>query len=149
MAETGKKLKILFLCSGNSCRSQMAEGWTRHLKADKIEPYSAGIEARGLNPYAVKVMAEKGADISGQRSKTIDAVKDVDFDYIITVCDEAFESCPVFSSRGKITHVGFDDPPRLAKDAKTKEEMLNCYRRVCTEIKQFVEKLPQCLEDVK
>ncbi len=127
----------------------MAEGWTKHLKADKIEPYSAGIEAKGLDPYAVKVMGEKGTDISGQQSKTIDAVRYIDFDYIITLCDEAFESCPVFPGKGKIIHVGFDNPPRLAKDAKTNEEILNYYRRVCTEIKQFVEKLPQCLEDVK
>ena len=127
----------------------MAEGWTRHLKADKIEPYSAGIEARGLNPYAVKVMAEAGVDISGQRSKNLDAVKDIDFDYIITVCDEAFESCPVFPGKGKIIHVGFDDPPKLAKEAKTEQEELDCYRRICNEIKQFVEKLPEYFENVK
>jgi arsenate reductase len=132
------KLKILFLCTGNSCRSQMAEGWARHLKADRIEPYSAGIKTHGLNPNAVQVMAEAGVDITGQRSKLVDELKDVAFDYVVTVCDHAHESCPLFSGKTKVVHVGFDDPPRLAKTARTEEEALGHYRRVRDEIRAFV-----------
>jgi arsenate reductase len=140
------RLKILFLCTGNSCRSQMAEGWARHLKADCIEPYSAGIETHGLNPSAVKVMAEAGVDISAHRSKHVDELKDIPFDYVITVCDNAHESCPMFAGKTKVIHVGFDDPPRLAKEAKTQQEALDCYRRVRDEIKAFVETLPDILK---
>ncbi len=142
-----QKLKVLFLCTGNSCRSQMAEGWARHLKSDAIEPYSAGIETHGLNPNAVKVMAEAGADISGHRSKHVSEVMDIPFDYVVTVCDDAHESCPFFPGRAKIVHVGFDDPPRLAKQAKNEREALNYYRRVRDEIRQFVESLPDRLEE--
>jgi arsenate reductase len=141
----GKKLKILFLCTGNSCRSQMAEGWARHLKGDCIEPYSAGIEVHGLNPLAVRVMAEAGVDISGRRSKHADELKDVVFDYVITVCDHAYEHCPLFPGKTKMIHVGFDDPPRLAKQAKTEQEALACYRRVRDEIRAFVATLPGAL----
>ena len=144
---TGKqKLKILFLCTGNSCRSQMAEGWARHLKGDAIEPYSAGIETHGLNPNAVKVMAEAGVDISSHHPKNLDALKDVSFDYVITVCDSAHESCPLFPGKTKVVHVGFDDPPRLARSAKTEEEALAHYRRVRDEIRDFVAQLPQKLK---
>ena len=143
------KLKVLFLCTGNSCRSQMAEGWARHLKDDCVEPYSAGIETHGLNPNAVKVMAEAGVDISGQHSKHLDELKDIDFDYVITVCDNAHESCPMFPGKTKVIHIGFDDPPRLAKETKTEEEALDIYRRVRDEIKALVEKLPQYLEKNK
>lgn len=139
------KIKILFLCTGNSCRSQMAEGWAKHLKGDRIDSYSAGIEIHGLNLIAVKVMAESGVDISGHHSKGLDEVKDVNFDYVITVCDAAHESCPIFPGKTKVIHVGFDDPPRLAKQAKTEEEALNIYRRVRDEIKAFIEKLPEYL----
>ena len=144
-AATGK-IKILFLCTGNSCRSQMAEGWTRRLKGALIEPYSAGIETHGLNARAVKVMAEAGLDISGHHSKQIDELSDVLFDYVVTVCDHANESCPVFPGRVKRIHVGFDDPPRLAGNAKTEEEALGHYRRVRDQIRCFVEKLPDVLE---
>lgn len=146
MQEAKRKLKVLFLCTGNSCRSQMAEGWARHLKGDVIEPYSAGIETHGLNPNAVKVMAEAGVDISGQRSKRVDEVRDIPFDSVVTVCDHAHESCPLFPGRVRIVHVGFDDPPRLAKRTKSEEEALDCYRRVRDEIRQFVESLPEGLE---
>jgi arsenate reductase len=139
------KLKILFLCTGNSCRSQMAEGWVRHLKSDVIEPYSAGIETHGLNPNAVKVMAEAGVDISGHHSKHLDELKDIDFDYVITLCSDANEHCPMFPHKTKLLHVGFDDPPRLAKEAKTEQEALNCYRRVRDEIRVFIETLPESL----
>jgi len=146
MPQTKEKLKILFLCTGNSCRSQMAEGWARHLKGDAIEPYSAGIEIHGLNPNAVKVMAEAGVDISSHHSKHLDELKDINFDYVVTVCDNAYESCPIFPRKTKVVHVGFDDPPRLAKEAKTEEEALNIYRRARDEIKSFIERLPEYLE---
>ena len=145
------KLRILFLCTGNSCRSQMAEGWARHLRGDAIEPYSAGIEPHGLNPHAVRVMAEAGVDIAGQRSRHVDELRDVPLDYVVTVCDHAHESCPLFPGRTKVIHVGFDDPPRLARDAKTEEEALGHYRRVRDEIRAFIETLPDALgvQDVR
>ena len=139
------KLKILFLCTGNSCRSQMAEGWARHLKNGDIDSYSAGIEAHGLNPRAVKVMAEAGVDISGHRSKLVSELGGVEFDYVVTVCDNANASCPIFPGSAKVVHVGFDDPPKLAADARTDEEALSHYRRVRDEIRAFVEKLPDVL----
>jgi arsenate reductase len=123
----------------------MAEGWARHLKGDLIEAYSAGIETHGLNPNAVKVMAEAGVDISGQRSQHIDEFKDVPLDHVITVCGHAHESCPVFPGKTRVTHVAFDDPPRLAKDAVTEEEALDHYRRVRDEILAFVQTLPDSL----
>jgi arsenate reductase (thioredoxin) len=132
-------LKVLFLCTGNSCRSQMAEGWARHLKGDRIEAYSAGIETHGLNPDTVRVMAEAGVDISGHRSKHVSELHGVEFDYVVTVCDHAHQSCPVFPGRAKVVHAGFDDPPRLAADAKTEEERLAPYRRVRDEIRTFIE----------
>ena len=147
MQRTVQKLKVLFLCTGNSCRSQMAEGWARHLKSDVIEPYSAGIETHGLNPNAVKVMAEAGVDISGHRSKHLDEVRDIPFDYVVTVCDHAHESCPLFPGKTKVIHVGFDDPPRLAKEAKTEQEAPDHYRRVRDEIRRFVESLPESLAE--
>jgi len=137
-----RKLNILFLCTGNSCRSQMAEGWARVLKGDIVEAFSAGIETHGLDPLAVKVMAEAGVDISGHRSKLLDELKDVGFDCVITVCDRADETCPVFPGKVKRVHRGFDDPPRLAKDAKSEVEALGHYRRVRDEIRDFVEKMP-------
>jgi arsenate reductase len=140
------KLRILFLCTGNSCRSQMAEGWTRHLKGDLIEPYSAGIATHGLNSNAVKVMAEAGVDISRHRSKHVSELKDISFDYVVTVCGHANDSCPVFPGKTKVVHVGFDDPPKLAAEAKTEEEALAHYRRVRDEIRAFVEKLPHVLK---
>jgi arsenate reductase len=143
------KLKVLFLCTGNSCRSQMAEGWARRLKSDLIEAYSAGIEARGLDPRAVQVMAEAGADISGQRSKNVAELMDVPFDYVVTVCGRAHETCPVFPGKAKVVHAGFDDPPVLANSAKTKEEAMGHYRRVRDEIRRFVETLPESLAERK
>lgn len=140
------KLKVLFLCTGNSCRSQMAEGWARALKSDVIEPYSAGIETHGMNPNAVKVMAEAGVDISGQRSKHVDELEGIEFDYVVTVCDNAHESCPLFPGKTKVLHKGFDDPPRLAKDAATEEEALDSYRRVRDEIRKFVDEMPGNLD---
>ena len=148
MEKTSSKLKILFLCTGNSCRSQMAEGWTRHLKGGTVDAYSAGIEQHGLNPYAVKVMNEAGVDISSQRSKDVGELVDSNFDYVVTVCGHANESCPLFSGNAKIVHVGFDDPPKLAQDSKTEEETLEHYRRVRDEIKAFVMEIPEVLNRV-
>jgi len=139
------RLKILFLCTGNSCRSQMAEGWARHLKGDVLEPYSAGIEVHGMNARAVKVMAEAGVDISHHRSKNVSELMDVPFDYVLTVCGNAHETCPMFPGKAKVVHVAFDDPPRLAKDAKTEEEALVHYRRVRDQIRAFVLTLPESL----
>jgi arsenate reductase len=123
----------------------MAEGWARHLKNDTIEPYSAGIETHGLNPTAVKVMAEAGVDISSHRCKHLNEVKDIEFDYVITVCNNAHESCPMFPGKTKVIHAGFEDPPRLAENTETEEKALDCYRRVRDEIKEFIEQLPEKL----
>ena len=139
------KLEILFLCTGNSCRSQMAEGWARHLKGDYLQAFSAGTKPQGLNPLAVKVMAEVGVDISAQISKHVDTLAAVNFDYVITVCDSADQACPVFPGRTKKVHLGFDDPPKLARGAKTEAETLGHYRRVRDEIKDFIETLPENL----
>ena len=138
-----RKPKVLFLCTGNSCRSQMAEGWARHLNGDEMEPYSAGIEAHGLNPRAVAAMAEVGVDISHHRSTQLNELDDVDFDCVVTVCANAQESCPVFRGPAKVVHVGFDDPPALARDAGTEEEAMAPYRRVRDEIREFVATLPE------
>jgi arsenate reductase len=127
----------------------MAEGWARHLKSEVIEPYSAGIEMHGLNSNAVKVMAEAGVDISGHHSKNLNELKSINFDYVITVCDNAHEICPMFPGKTKVLHAGFDDPPRLAKQATTEEEALYIYRRVRDEIRVFVETLPQFLINSK
>ncbi len=137
------KLNILFLCTGNSCRSQMADGWAKVLKGDQYNIYSAGIETHGLNPDAVKVMAEVGIDISGHTSDKVDGLG-VDFDVVFTVCGHAHETCPVFLGAPRVIHVGFDDPPKLAKEAATEEEALGHYRRVRDEIKSFIEHMENC-----
>ena len=115
MQETERKIKVLFLCTGNSCRSQMAEGWARALKGDLIEPRSAGVAPHGLDPRAAKVMAEAGGDTSGQRSKHVTELVEMDFHYVVTVCDSAREACPIFPRKTKMVHRSFDDPPGLAK----------------------------------
>jgi arsenate reductase len=146
-----KKLKILFLCTGNSCRSQMAEGWAHALKSDELEAYSAGIETHGLNPNAVKVMAEAGVDITSQRSQNITEFADIPLDVVVTVCGHADENCPIFPGTTRVIHHGFDDPPKLARElaakGATEEEQLNCYRSVRDEIKAFVQQLPGNLEE--
>jgi arsenate reductase len=139
------KTKILFLCTGNSCRSQMVEGWARHLKSDAIEAYSAGIEKHGMNPHAVKVMAEAGVDITKQFSKTLDDLAGVEFDYVVTVCGHAHEHCPLFPGKAKVVHVGFEDPPKLTKELPDGEAKLAVYRRVRDQIRAFVETLPASL----
>ena len=135
-------LKILFLCTGNSCRSQMAEGWAKELKSAEIEVYSAGIEPKGLHPIAVKVMAEAGVGISKQRSKHVRTLKDIPFDYVITVCDHARESCPLFPIKTKIIHAGFEDP---AAAQGGEDEVLAVFRRVRDGIRDFIQGLPQKL----
>jgi arsenate reductase len=134
-----KKLNVLFLCTGNSCRSQMAEGWAKHLKHDILNAYSAGIETHGLNPNAVRVMAEAGVDISGHTSKHVDELSHVPFDVVVTVCGHASENCPFFPGDVRRIHSGFDDPPKCAREVESEEEKLNCYRRVRDEIRSFVE----------
>lgn len=144
------KKKLLVLCTGNSCRSQMAEGWTRALKGDSIEPYSAGIETHGLNHTAIEVMAEVGVDISRHTSKHIDSLRDMTFDAVITVCDNARETCPFLPGGQKKLHFGFNDPPAMAKELAATgadlEEQRNCYRLVRDEIRAFVETLPDSLD---
>jgi arsenate reductase len=142
-----EKIRVLFLCTGNSCRSQMAEGWARALKSDCVEAYSAGTNPHGMNRLAVEAMREAGVDISTHHSKKPDNLADVLFDYVVTVCDSAHESCPVFPGHARVVHVGFDDPPRLAKDAKTDAEALPHYQRVRDEIRKFIETLPGALQD--
>ncbi|EPR37669.1 Phosphotyrosine protein phosphatase I superfamily [Desulfovibrio sp. X2] len=145
------KLRILFLCTGNSCRSQMAEGFADALRGDAIEASSAGVVKHGLNPLAVKAMAEAGVDISGHVSKTVDELPDLDFDWVVTLCGHAAETCPYFPAgpdgRPRRVHRGFDDPPSLARDAKSEEEAMAHYRRVRDEIRAMVERIPESLED--
>ncbi len=141
------KPKVLILCTGNSCRSQMAEGWAQRLKGDVLEPYSAGTEPHGMNARALRAMEEAGVDISRHHSKHIDELSDVPLDYVVTVCDQANESCPVMPGHAKRVHVSFEDPPRLATGAKTEEEAMEHYRRVRDEIRAFIETLPGALEE--
>jgi len=136
-------MRILFLCTGNSCRSQMAEGWTRHTWGDRYTAFSAGSAPHGLDPLAVKVMAEAGVDISGHRSKSVTEFFDSSMDLVITVCDKARGTCPVFPGDAETIHAGFEDPPALAREAQSEEEALGFYRRVRDEIKAFVEGLPE------
>lgn len=139
-------MNILFLCTGNSCRSQMAEGWARALKPDVLTAYSAGIEKHGLNPYAVRAMQEAGVDIRGQQSQTVADIGPVEFDVVVTVCGHADENCPVFTGAPRVVHQPFDDPPRLAADLADEEAKMAVYRRVRDEIRQYVESLPGSLD---
>ena len=142
---TEKKLKILFLCTGNSCRSQMAEGLARALRGDAIEAYSAGTAPKGLDPRAAAAMREIGIDISSQRSTHVDEFAGMEFDFVVTLCGGAAETCPLFPGKTRVAHMGFDDPPELAKGAASEEEALAHYRRVRDEIRAFVEGLPGSL----
>lgn len=134
--------RVMFLCTGNSCRSQMAEGWARHLLGDRIEPCSAGTDPQGLNPLAVKAMSEVGIDISGHESKSIAQCEPDTLDLIITVCGAAFEQCPVFTGETRVVHHGFDDPPKLAANAANEEDAMQHYRRVRDEIGEYVKSIP-------
>ena len=143
------KFRVLFLCTGNSCRSQMAEGWARHLAPGAIDAFSAGLETHGLNPRAVQVMQEAGVDISGQRSQRVDEFTDQPLDYVVTVCGHTHETCPVFPGKTTVVHRGFDDPPKLTRHLTGEEEILACYRRVRDQIREFVETLPGSLAEEK
>jgi len=123
----------------------MAEGFSRHLKSGEIEAHSAGVNPKGVDPRAVKAMAEVGIDISAQKSRSIDEVKHLEFDYVITLCDNAQKTCPTFPAKTSVMHVGFEDPPRLAAAVRDGEETLTHYRRVRDEIRKFIEGLPEVL----
>jgi arsenate reductase (thioredoxin) len=126
----------------------MAEAWTRHLKGDQFDPYSAGIEVRDIDSRAIRVMAEVGIDMSGQRSKNVDTLQDIEFDYVVTVCDHAREACPFFPAKKRLLHRAFPDPPELAQTAQNEEEALAHYRAVRDQIRTFVEGFPGILEEV-
>ena len=123
----------------------MAEGWAKELKGSAIEAYSAGVRPQGINPRAALVMLESGVDLSSHSSKHIDELRHITFDYVIAVCDNANQECPVWVGQGKRVRRTFDDPPHLAAGAKTEDEALSHYRRVRDEIKQFIETLPESL----
>ena len=138
--------RVLFLCTGNSCRSQMAEGWARQLLSDVIEPFSAGVEKHGLDPIAVEVMNEAGVDISSHKSKLISELADLDFDYVITLCDNAKQTCPLFPGTAKNIHIGFDDPRSVTSVSNiSREEKLRTYGRVRDEIRKMIDDLPETL----
>ena len=137
----GQKIKVLFLCTGNACRSQMAEGWARSLKGDAIEAFSAGTSPHGVNQEAIQSMARAGIDISAQTSDHIDQYLDTPLDVVISVCDNAKESCPVFPGQVERMHQSFQDPPKLAERAETPEEARACYDQVRDQIRVFVESL--------
>jgi arsenate reductase (thioredoxin) len=139
------RLRVLFLCTGNSCRSQMAEGWAHHLHEERLESFSAGTEAKVLDLLAVKVMAEAGVDISGHHSKNVSEISDLGFDYVVTVCNHANETCPIIPGNAWVIHRSFDDPSCLGKGL-SKKQILESYRRVRDEIREFVETLPAELE---
>ncbi len=138
--------RVLFLCTGNSCRSQMAEGWARALHADRFAAASAGIETHGPNPRAVRAMAEAGVDISQHASKTVADLGPEPFDLVVTVCGHAHETCPVLPGAPRTLHRGFDDPPRLAAGAADEEAAMAPYRRVRDEIRAFVASLHDLLD---
>lgn len=139
------KKNIMFLCTGNSCRSQMAEGWARKYWGNEFNVYSAGTKNHGMNERAIKVMKEAGVDLSTHYSKTVDELPKVSFHYVVTVCDHAHENCPYFPG-GKVVHVGFQDPPALTKEMKDEEEILAVYRRVRDEIESFIKDMKKTLE---
>ncbi|MGH8226052.1 MAG: arsenate reductase ArsC [Gammaproteobacteria bacterium] len=139
--------RILFLCTGNACRSQMAEAWTRHLLGDLFEAHSAGVSPHGLDPRATAVMKEAGVDMSAHYSKSASELLDISFDLVVTMCDNAAQSCPDFTQATRTLHHNFSDPPKLAKGAGTEEEALAAYRRVRDEIRGFVHTLPQLFDD--
>lgn len=143
MAENDDKIKVLFLCTGNACRSQIAEGWARHLKADSIVPFSAGICPAGLSSRAVNAMAEAGVDISGQFSKHVNDLTEVDFDYVVTLCNHAKEHCPLFPGTAKMVHRSFIDPVTIPDHNRSMEVL----REVRNQIRDFVKSMPESLEE--
>lgn len=143
MCPVKDKMKVLFVCTGNSCRSQMAEGWARHLKGDIIEAYSAGVWPVGVHPRAIKAMAEVGVDISDQPSKHVDEFLETDFDFVVTLCDNAKQQCPVFPGKAKLIHKAFEDPVAVAG---SEEQIMHAFRRTRDDIKAFIETLPESLK---
>jgi len=143
MSKTKEKIKVLFICTGNSCRSQIAEGWARHLKGNVIEAYSAGIRPIDVSSRAIRAMAEAGVDTSMQKSKHVDEFSGIDFDYVVTLCDNAAESCPVFSGKARIVHKPFEDPYFASG---SEEQIMATFRKVRDDIRTFIETLPGSLE---
>lgn len=123
----------------------MAEGFARHLHSGTIDVWSAGIEKHGMNAHAIAVMAERGVDISGHTSQVVEELGDISFDYVITVCGNAHETCPIFTGDCEVIHVGFDDPPKIAKGYSDKEQQLDCYRQVRDKIEEYIQTLPHSL----
>ena len=143
---SSNRKNVLFLCTGNSCRSQMAESWAKNLHAELIEAYSAGTNPLPVNPLAVKVMAEVGINLSNHESKHFDSLSHLHFDLIVTVCDNAANNCPIPPHGTRVIHAPFADPPQLARHATSESEALPHYRKVRDEIKDFVTTLPTLLE---
>jgi arsenate reductase len=139
-------IKVLFLCTANACRSQMAEGWARHLKSDVIDAYSAGVKPDKVSSRAIAVMKEVGVDISGHHSKHVNELVSIDFDYVITVCDNAHESCPMFPGKTKVVHIGFEDP---AAASGAPDEVLAVFRKIRDQIRDFIVTLPDSLKTKK
>jgi arsenate reductase len=143
MSEAKDKIKVLFVCTGNSCRSQIAEGWARHLKSNIIEAFSAGIRPIGVSWRAIKVMAEAGVDISMHYSKHIDDYSEIDFDYLVILCEYAAKNCPIFNGEPRVVHRPFNDP-YFATGGE--EQIMAVFRKVRDDIKAFVETMPPSLE---
>jgi arsenate reductase len=141
------KKRILYLCTGNSCRSQMAEGFTNALRGEEFEAFSAGVAPKGIDPRAVTVMAEENIDLAGQDSKDVEQFVGQPWDWVVTLCDNARESCPFFPGPVKKVHRGFPDPPHMAQGAANENEALEHYRKVRDQIKAFVLNLPGNLEE--
>lgn len=144
MREDKAKLKVLFLCTGNSCRSQIAEGWAKHLKGDIMDIYSAGIAPGTLNQMAVKVMAEAGVDISAQRPKHVEELKNIDFDFVVTVRDNARENCPIFPRKTRYFHKTFEDPTFMTG---TEQQIKAAFVKLRDQTKEFIGKMPEILEN--
>ena len=143
MPESNEKIKVLFLCTGNACRSQIAEGWARHLKADVVDAYSAGIRPIGVSSRAIKTMTEAGVDISSHTSKSIDDLGGIDFDYVVTLCDNAAQNCPAFPGKAKIIHKPFKDPYFATG---SEEQVMAEFRKVRDQIRAFIETIPDSLK---
>ncbi|UCF00135.1 MAG: arsenate reductase ArsC [Planctomycetota bacterium] len=143
MSEPKEKIKLLFLCTGNACRSQIAEGWARHLKSDCLEAFSAGISPAFVNQTAVEVMAEAGVNISAQRPKHVNELIGIDFDYVITLCDNAYENCPTFPPNVRHIHKPFYDPAFMPG---TNQEIMAAFRNLRDQLKDFVQKMPEILQ---
>ncbi len=143
MSDSVERTKVLFVCTGNACRSQMAEGWARHLKSDVIEAHSAGVWPAWVSSRATKVMGEAGVDISSHKSQHVDDFVEIEFDYVITLCDNARKQCPVFAGDARLVHRAFNDPVMMIG---TDDEIIAAFRETRDEIRAFVETLPESLE---